>query len=191
MDVNVRIAPSPTGKLHIGTVRTALFNYLFARHHGGRFILRIEDTDLERSKPEYERDIIDGLTWLGITWDNDTIEHQTSRLPLYRSYLERLMSEGKAFWCHHSIAELEVEKAVQMTHKEPVRHICDDKNTPRGKEPGDLIRLAVDGHSEREILFDDVIRGRVAVQERFIGDLSLAKDLDTPLYNFAVVVDDI
>lgn len=191
MKVRVRIAPSPTGNLHIGTARTALFNWLFARHHGGEFILRIEDTDIERSKREYEENIVRDLKWLGILWDNKQIYRQTERLPLYRKHLEQLLASGKAFWCHHTVEELESEKQMQMAVKEPPRHICEHKLTEKGKMSGGIIRLSVDALSKRDIIFDDLVRGQVVWREGYIGDLSLAKDLDTPLYNFAAVVDDI
>ena len=173
MTVKVRIAPSPTGSLHIGTARTALFNWLFARHHGGQFILRIEDTDLERSKKEYETNIIEGLKWLGINWDNTHIERQTERLSLYRAYLERLLESGAAFWRQYTAEE----KAQMEGEGRPAR----DK----------VIMLKAPTDPEREIAFDDAIRGRVAVLAKNVGQVVLAKDLDTPLYNFAVVVDDI
>ncbi|MCC6405167.1 MAG: glutamate--tRNA ligase [Candidatus Yanofskybacteria bacterium] len=173
MTVNVRIAPSPTGNLHIGTARTALFNWLFARHHGGQFILRIEDTDLERSKKEYETNIIEGLQWLGLDWDNEHIIRQTERLPVYRAYLERLLESGSAFWREYS----DEEKADMER----------DGRTARDR----VIALTPPTDSEREIAFDDVIRGRVAVRAQHVGQVVLAKDLDTPLYNFAVVVDDL
>ncbi|MCC6934315.1 MAG: glutamate--tRNA ligase [Candidatus Yanofskybacteria bacterium] len=173
MPVRVRIAPSPTGNLHIGTARTALFNWLFARHHGGEFILRIEDTDLERSKKEYEENIIEGLHWLGLQWDNEHIARQTERLPLYRSYLERLLESGAAFW-----REYTAEEKADMER---------DGRAARDR----VIALTPPSDPERELAFDDQIRGRVAVQAKHVGQVVLAKDLDTPLYNFAVVVDDL
>lgn len=173
MTVKVRIAPSPTGNLHIGTARTALFNWLFARRHGGEFILRIEDTDIERSKKEYEQNIIDGLLWLGLDWDNEHIIRQTERLPIYRKYLERLLSEGKAF----ERTFTDEEKALMVAE---------------GKTPRDtIIVLNPPSDGSRMVGFDDSIRGRIEVEAKDIGFVSLAKDLDTPLYNFAVVVDDL
>ena len=99
--IKTRIAPSPTGFLHIGTVRTALFSWIFARQNKGKFILRVEDTDLERSDSRFEKDIIDGLKWLGIDWDGE-IYRQSERLDIYEKYLTRLLKEGGAFWCFHS-----------------------------------------------------------------------------------------
>src|SRR3989338_1652742 len=105
--IRTRMAPSPTGNLHIGTARTTLFNWLFARKNKGEFLLRIEDTDLERSKPEYEKDVIDGLRWLGLGWDNKEIIRQSERLNIYEAYLKKLLSSSKAFWCDHTKEELE------------------------------------------------------------------------------------
>jgi glutamyl/glutaminyl-tRNA synthetase len=173
MTVKVRIAPSPTGHLHVGTARTALFNWLFARHHGGQFILRIEDTDLERSKPEFETGIIDGLRWLGLDWDNTELYRQSERLDIYKKYLVQLIDAGVA-----------IERKYTDEEKDAIRK--------EGREPRDSIIVLKEGGSpEDEIGFDDSIRGHVAVQQKHVGSISLAKDLDTPLYNFAVVVDDI
>ncbi len=173
MDVKVRIAPSPTGNLHIGTARTALFNWLFARHHGGQFIVRIEDTDLERSKKEYENNIIEGLKWLGLDWDNKRLYRQTERLDVYRKYLQQLLDDGKAFWREYSQEEQEGMKREGRPARDKV------------------IVLKDDGDPDRPVAFDDIIRGTVSVQAKHVGQVVLAKDLDTPLYNFAVVVDDL
>lgn len=182
------MAPSPTGNLHIGTARAALFNWLFARHHGGTFILRIEDTDLERSKPEFEENILKGLKWLGLDWDE--FYRQSERLAIYEKYLRQLLQEGKAFWCYHTIEELEQEKQEQMKKKEAPRHICRHKDEAPADKPKQIVRLAVDENSTRVIHFEDLIRGHIEFEQRTIGDLSLAKNEKTPLYNFAVVVDD-
>src|SRR3989344_3196028 len=111
-DVRVRIAPSPTGFLHVGTARAALFNYLFAKKQGGKFILRIEDTDLERSDKKYEKDILEGLEWLGIETDENPTKggpygpyHQSERIEFYRKYIEKLLKEGRVFYCFHSEEE--------------------------------------------------------------------------------------
>jgi len=120
--IRTRIAPSPTGKLHIGTVRTALFNWLFAKHHAGEFVLRIEDTDLERSSVEFEKNILSGLEWLGLKWDE--FYKQSERLDRYEKHLKKLLEEKKAFWCYHSKEELEQEKKEQMEKGEAPRHLC-------------------------------------------------------------------
>lgn len=190
MKIKVRIAPSPTGNLHIGTARTAFFNWLFARKNGGEFILRIEDTDLERSDKKYEDNIIKSLRWLGLDWDGD-IYRQSERLDIYEKYIRQLLDSGKAFWCHHGKEELENEQKEQTLRKEPPRHICGYKKTELGKQKGQIIRLAVDENSNRVIGFNDEIRGAIEWEEHLFGDFSLAKDFRTPLYNFAVVIDDI
>jgi len=191
--VRVRIAPSPTGNLHIGTARTALFNWFFAKHHAGEFILRMEDTDLERSDPEFEKNILSGLEWLGLKWDE--LYKQSERLDRYEKHLKKLLEEKKAFWCYHTKEELEAERKIQMEKKEAPRHICKHKSSSfveasEGKQGEGIIRLAVDENSKRIIHFEDVVRGHIEFEQRVVGDLSLAKDLRVPLYNFAVVVDD-
>ena len=187
MKIRVRIAPSPTGFLHIGLARAALFNWLFAKKNGGDFILRIEDTDLERSEKKYDEDIMEALKWLGLDWDGQ-ICRQSERLDIYEKYLKELLNSGKAFWCGHLKDELEHEQKEQIYRKEPPRHICDHKKENRSE--GEIIRLAVDSDSTGVISFDDAVRGTIEWKERLIGDLSLAKGLRIPLYNFAVVVDD-
>lgn len=188
--VRVRIAPSPTGNLHIGTARTALFNWLFAKKMGGEFILRIEDTDLERSDKKYETDIIEGLKWLGLSWDGE-IYHTTERLELHKKYLKNLLSSGKAFWCHHSKEDLEKEQKEQMAKKEGPRHVCGHKDKNLGEKEGGIIRLNVSIKPKEKRTFNDMVRGNIEWSEDLIGDISLAKNLDTPLYNFYVVVDDV
>jgi len=146
--IRVRIAPSPTGLFHIGTARTALFNYLFAKKNKGSFILRIEDTDKERSEKKFEKDIMDGLKWLGLNWDE--LYYQSERVKTHESYLKKLLDEGKAY------------KKEIIWFKNP----------------------------NKQVIFHDLIRGRVEIDSSLLGDFSLAKDLKTPLYNFAAVVDD-
>ena len=192
-EIRVRMAPSPTGYLHIGSARTTLFNWLFARSMGGTFILRIEDTDLERSKKEFEDDILTGLKWLGFDWDE--FYRQSERTDLYEAYIKRLLDSGNAFWCYHAQEELETEKKEQQTKGEPQRHLCAFKHknasdNSRSKEGG-IIRLAVDENSTRFIRFNDLIRGDIKQEERLLGDFSIAKNERAPLYNLSVVVDDI
>lgn len=190
--VRVRIAPSPTGPLHIGTARTALFNWLFARKNNGTFILRIEDTDLERSNPKFEEDIKDSLNWLELTWEE--FYKQSERIDVYKNYLQKLLDEEKAFWCYHTVEELKKESEEQMARREAPRHICEHKyaksKIQMTNDKKGIIRLKVDENSTRVIHFDDIVRGKIEWKENLIGDLSLAKNLETPLYNFAVVIDD-
>lgn len=184
MKVRTRIAPSPTGPLHIGTARTALFGWLYAKQNKGSFILRIEDTDLERSDKRFEKDILEGLSWLGLIWDED-IYRQSERINIYEKYLKKLLNDSKAFWCPHTEEELASEREEQMGEKKPLRHICSFRN--ENKNHG-IIRIKNDVSNNIE--FDDMIRGKVSFRSELLGDFVLAKDLKTPLYNFAVVVDD-
>jgi glutamyl-tRNA synthetase len=174
-DIRTRIAPSPTGLFHIGTARTALFNYLYAKKMGGTFILRIEDTDKERSKPEFEKDIIDGLKWLGINPDEGPIR-QSERTNVYRPYLEKLIAEGKVGWCDAMKEEGGMEA-----------HWCEQHG---GFNAGGKGIIRFKNTTEGAISFPDMIRDNVSFPASTIGNFSIAKDLDTPLYNFAVVVDD-
>ena len=207
MTVRVRIAPSPTGNLHIGTARTAVFNWLFARHQGGQFILRIEDTDLERSKPEYTQNILDGLTWLGLTWDEGPI-FQTKRLDLYRQKVQDLLDKGLAYRCYTSAEELEAMREAQKAKGLAPRYDNRHRDlTPEqqaafeaeGRKP--VIRFKID--DDREIVWNDMVRGKVAWKGSDLGgDMVIARTADgdggqdahptigIPLYNFAVVVDD-
>ncbi|MEK7643249.1 MAG: glutamate--tRNA ligase [Patescibacteria group bacterium] len=181
--VRVRMAPSPTGYLHIGTARTALFNWLFARHHGGTFILRVEDTDKERSKKEFEDDIIRGFEWLGLTYDE--FHRQSERASEHRILLEKLLDSKLAFYCAHTKEELEHESKEQMTHKQPPRHICAHRDNSQNTG---ILRLRND--TTEPIIVRDIIRGDVSFDPQLLGDISLAKGLDEPLYNFVVVADD-
>ncbi|HXG39553.1 MAG TPA: glutamate--tRNA ligase [Candidatus Limnocylindrales bacterium] len=206
-DVRVRIAPSPTGPLHIGTARTALFNYLFARRHGGTFILRLEDTDVVRSSPEYEQDILEHLHWLGLDWDEgpDLVGgpdrgpygpyRQMLRLSLYRAAAERLLAEDKAYFCYCTPDELEAERKRQEAAKLPPRYNgrC-ARLTPEerrsfeaeGRRPAIRFRIP-----PGRVAFDDLIRGRVEIDtENLGGDLVIVRADGTPLYHFTVVVDD-
>ncbi|MFH1170830.1 MAG: glutamate--tRNA ligase family protein [Candidatus Vogelbacteria bacterium] len=161
MSVVVRFAPSPTGTLHVGSARTALFNYLFAKQNGGQIFLRIEDTDRERSKPEFEQNIFEGLDWLGLKFDNSEPIRQSERTAIYRAVLEKLISAGTAY-----------------VSKEEIN----DKN-----KRGEVIRLR---NSGQKITFTDLIRGEISFDTTELGDFVIAKSFDEPLYHFAVVVDD-
>ncbi|MBI2453977.1 MAG: glutamate--tRNA ligase [Parcubacteria group bacterium] len=181
--IKTRIAPSPTGYMHIGNARTALFNYLFAKKYHGEFLLRIENTDLERSKKEYELDILGNLKWLGLNWDGEII-YQRERSPVHREYLEKLLGEGKAFYCRHSAEELAGEQKEQQTNKTVLKHNCDHKDKSLA---GGVIRLK---NQNKKIVFNDIIRGEVTFDSELLGDIVLAKNLNTPLYNFAAAADD-
>ncbi len=195
-ETRVRLAPSPTGFFHIGTARTALFNYLFAKKQQGRFILRIEDTDIERSDKKFEKDILDNLKWLGLQWDEGPYR-QSERLDIYKKYLEKLLKEGKAYHCFCSKEELEAQRQYQMSIGQPPRYNgkCRDLGEDQVKQnlekrSRSVIRFKVPG---KIVKFDDIIRGGVEFDAKLLGDISIAKYSDgvfNPLYNFAVVVDD-
>ncbi|WP_448561879.1 glutamate--tRNA ligase [Trichothermofontia sp.] len=201
MTVRVRIAPSPTGNLHIGTARTAVFNWLFARHHGGQFILRIEDTDLERSRPEYTQNILAGLTWLGLTWDEGPF-FQSQRLDLYEAAVRQLLDQGLAYYCYCTEDELEAMRSAQKARGEAPRYDNRHRNlTPEqqaafaaeGRQP--VVRFKID--DDRTITWTDMVRGTVTWQGSDLGgDMVIARrapvgEIGQPLYNFVVVVDDI
>ena len=200
MTVRVRIAPSPTGNLHIGTARTAVFNWLFARHCGGEFILRVEDTDVERSRPEYTQNILDGLSWLGLNWDEGPI-FQTKRLDLYRQGVQALLDRGLAYRSYSTEAELEEMRAAQKARNEAPRYDNRDRHlTPEqraafesaGRRP--VIRFIID--DDREIVWQDLVRGQMSWRGSDLGgDMVIARasedGIGQPLYNFAVVMDDI
>lgn len=179
--VKTRIAPAPTGKLHIGTARVALFNYLFAKQSGGVFVVRIEDTDRERSKKEFEVDILESLKWLGLGWDE--FYRQSERISIYRKYLEKLLKQGSVFYCSHKQEETQ-GKAHFCSSREINQKIQDTKY----KIQDTIIRFKT--QKNREIEFNDVIRGRVKFSTNEIGDFSIAKSLDEPLWISAVTIDD-
>ncbi|NCO75573.1 MAG: glutamate--tRNA ligase [Cyanobacteria bacterium] len=203
MSVRVRIAPSPTGNLHIGTARTAVFNWLFARHHQGTFILRVEDTDLERSKPEYTDNIKSGLSWLGLHWDEGPF-FQTQRLNFYRQAIQTLLDKGLAYPCYCTSEELEAMRETQKANNQAPRYdnrhrhlSLEDiaKFESEGRKP--VIRFKIDDHEQ--IVWHDLVRGNVTWQGSDLGgDMVIARTPENdgdrfgqPLYNLAVVVDDI
>jgi len=207
-DVRVRIAPSPTGPLHLGTARTALFNFLFARHVGGTFILRLEDTDQARSTKEFEQDILNGLHWLGMEWDEgpgvgNEVERgsygpyrQMERLARYAEAADRLLGEDKAYHCYCSPAELEADrKRQEAAHLSPryngrcARLTAADRAAfeAEGRKP--VIRFRIP--QDRTIAFDDLVRGHVEIDTSALGgDLVIVRADSTPLYHFTVAVDD-
>jgi len=200
-EVRVRLAPSPTGVLHLGTARTALFNYLFAKKNKGKFILRIEDTDFERSKSEYEKEILQELKWLGIEWNegpdiSGPFEpyRQSERIEIYKKYLEKLIGEKKAYYCFCSQEELEEMKNYHQSLGKAPKYSgkCADLPEKEAKKliaegKPYVIRFRV---PEGKISFKDLIRGKIEFDGTLFGDIVIAKNLLQPLYNFAVVVDD-
>ena len=191
--VRTRIAPSPTGMLHLGTARTALFCWAYARHHGGQFILRIEDTDLERSTEAAVQVILDSMKWLDLAYDEGPIR-QTDRLPRYTEVIERLMAEGKAYRCYASKEELEELRNAQMARGEKPRYDgrwrpenAAGKTPPAGVAP--VIRFRNPDHGE--VAWNDLVKGPIVIANSELDDLVIARGDGVPTYNFAVVVDDI
>ena len=186
MSIRVRMAPSPTGFLHVGTARTALFNWLYAKKHGGSLILRIEDTDTERSAPEFEQDIVEQLKWLGIAWDEGPIR-QSGRTDIYEKYLKQLLGGGHAYWCACTKEDLEAQRQAMLEAGIAPKYAgtCRGKNLGAGD--GRVIRFVMPEHT---LAFTDMIRGHISFEGAGIGDIVIAKGLHAPLYNFAVVVDD-
>lgn len=202
-DVKVRFAPSPTGPLHIGGARSALFNYLEARHNGGKFIVRIEDTDLERSKREFEDEIVKSLQWLGLDWDEGIVVggengpyRQTERLDIYKKYVQKLLDEDKAYYCFCTKEELDAEREKQSAAGDMIRysgkcsHISREEAERRiaaGEKPA--IRLRVAPGQTLEV--HDRVRGDVHFETDTMGDFIIVKNDGIPVYNFAVVLDDV
>jgi glutamyl-tRNA synthetase len=206
-DVRVRIAPSPTGPLHIGTARTALFNYLFAKRHGGTFILRLEDTDVARSTQAHEKDILDGLHWLGLAWDEGPAVageaargpyapyRQMERLPLYKAAADRLRAADRAYPCYCTTEELDAERRRQEAAHLPPRYsgrcarLTDAERAAfvaEGRRPALRFRI-----EPGPVIFDDLVRGTVEIDASALGgDLVIVRGDGTPLYHFTVVVDD-
>lgn len=193
-EVRVRFAPSPTGSLHIGGARTALFNWLFARHHGGKFILRVDDTDLERSTEESMRGILEGLQWLGIDWDEGPI-YQSQRLDEYRKFANKLLEEGKAYYCFCTKEELEEMRKQAEREGRPFMYTGKCRNLTKeqiqnylkeGRKP--VIRLKTP--REGKTVVHDIIRGDVEFDNSTIDDFIIMKSDGMPTYNFATVVDD-
>jgi glutamyl-tRNA synthetase len=186
--VVTRFAPSPTGLLHIGGVRTALFSWLYARHHGGRFFLRVEDTDRERSTEEATQVILDGMRWLGLDHDGE-IHYQTRRYDRYREVLGQMLERGQAYRCYCSKDELEAMRAAQFAAKQKPRYDgrCRARTELRpGVEPAIRFRNPDSG----EVVVEDHAHGRVVFQNAELDDLIIARSDGNPTYNFCVVVDD-
>jgi nondiscriminating glutamyl-tRNA synthetase len=206
-DVRVRLAPSPTGPLHIGTARTGLFNYLFARRTGGTFVVRMEDTDAARSSIAYEDDILDGLHWLGLTWDEGPEVagesargpfgpyRQMERLALYDAATDRLLREDKAYPCYCTPDQLEADRKAQEAAHEPPHYVgrcanlsAEDRAAfeAEGRKPAIRFRIG-----EGKVEFDDLVRGHVEFDTSALGgDLVIVRRDGTPLYHFTVTVDD-
>ena len=187
--VRVRFAPSPTGHLHVGGARTALFNWVYARHHGGTFILRIEDTDRSRSTEEHIGDIIDAMRWLELDWDEGPPApgyRQTERFDLYREHAQRLVAAGRAYYCACTPEQLEAERAEAQARNETFRY--SGRCRTLGLTSGAL-RLRIP--DEGATVVEDLIHGQVTFDHRQLDDWILVRTDGTPTYNFCVVVDDV
>lgn len=201
-EVRVRFAPSPTGHLHIGGARSALFNFLFARNQGGKFILRFEDTDQARNVDDATDKLLDSLKWLGIDWD-ESVDiggdfgpySCMERLDIYQQYIEQLLEEKKAYYCYMTEEELEEERAAQLARGEMPKYSGRDRDLTdeqrqayeeKGLKP--VVRFRVP--EGKTIVIDDVVRGQVSFESDGIGDFVIARKDGIPMYNFAVVIDD-
>ena len=200
--VRVRYAPSPTGNLHIGNARTALFNYLFAKHYGGDFILRIEDTDFKRNKEEGERSQLKYMDWLGLDYDEGIGKEkefgpyrQSERIEIYQKYAEQLLAEDKAYKCYMTAEELEAEREEQVANGLPPRysgkhaHLTkeeQDQFEKEGRKPSIRIRVPQD----RTYSFNDMVKGELSFEGKDFGDFVIVKNDGVATYNFAVAIDD-
>lgn len=188
MTITTRFAPSPTGYLHVGGARTALFSWLYARKHGGNFILRIEDTDLERSTQESVDAILQGMTWLELNYDEGPF-YQTHRFDRYKAVIQQLLAQGDAYYCYCSKEELEQLRTEQMANKEKPRYngkcrVCAEPIV--GREPVVRFKNPVDG----VVTIPDLVKGDIVVANKELDDLIIARADGTPTYNLTVVVDD-
>lgn len=200
--VRVRFAPSPTGFLHVGGARTALFNWLFARHHGGDFVLRIEDTDQVRSTEESVQAIFDGLNWLGLDWDEGPEKDrghgpyfQTERLDLYYQYAQQLMDQGRAYYCYCTPEELDLRRQEAQAKGEAWqydRKCCQlsPEQEAEYKAAGRKRVIRFKSPDQGRIVVDDLVRGKVVFESEVVDDFVIIKSDGMPTYNFAVVVDD-
>ena len=188
MLVRTRFAPSPTGVLHLGSVRTALFSWLYARHHGGQFVLRIEDTDKERSTQENVEAILQGMAWLGLEADEGPF-YQSERMGRYGEVIDEWLQAGKAYHCYCSKEELDALRQQQMATGERVRYDgrCRDRTAPKaGADPVVRFKNPLDG----EVVVEDSVRGRVVFENAQLDDLIIARSDGVPTYNFTVIIDD-
>jgi glutamyl-tRNA synthetase len=188
--IRTRFAPSPTGYLHLGGARTALFNWAYARRHGGKFILRVEDTDLERSTQESVQAIFDAMRWLDLDWDED-VHFQMKRLARYGEIAEQLLSKGEAYWAYETKEELDAMREAQVTRGEKPRYDRrwrDSKDAaPAGRTPVLRFKNPIGG----DVTWNDLVKGPITVSNDELDDVVLLRADGVPTYNFGVVVDDI
>ncbi len=189
MTLKTRFAPSPTGYLHIGGARTALFSWLHARKHGGRFVLRIEDTDLERSTTESVNAILEGMTWLGLEYDEGPF-FQTQRFDRYRQVIQQLLEQGHAYRCYCSRERLDQLREQQMANKEKPRYDGHCRNLDHYPEDRPHV-IRFRNPEQGSVVIDDLVKGRVVIDNRELDDLIIARADGSPTYNLTVVVDDL
>jgi glutamyl-tRNA synthetase len=188
--VITRFAPSPTGLLHIGGARTALFNWLYARHTGGQFLLRIEDTDRERSRPEHVSAILDGLRWLGLDWDGEPVS-QFSRFGRHQEVAHELLAAGRAYRCYLTPDELAAMRAAAEAERRPVTVISPWRDRdPAEAPPGLKSAIRIRTEREGDTVVEDLVQGRVVFPNKDLDDMIILRSDGAPTYNFAVVVDD-
>lgn len=187
MKIKTRFAPSPTGSLHLGGARTAIFNWLFARHHNGEFVLRIEDTDRTRSTEESLNEIIESLEWLGISWDETPVK-QSDRIDIYRNYAEKLLKTGKAYKCYMTAEELEEKRKEARDKGEYFQYKREWSREDQNLDKPFAIRLATP--KEGNINIADLLRGNISFDTKEIEDFIILKADGFPTYNFAVAIDD-
>ena len=187
MTIRTRFAPSPTGYLHIGGARTALFSWLYARKHGGQFILRIEDTDLERSTAESVNAILEGMTWLGLEYDEGPF-YQTHRFDRYKQIIQQLIAQGHAYRCNCSKERIDALREAQMARKEKPRYDGHCRHLTVSAEEPHVVRFK--NPLEGQVVIDDLIRGRVVIQNSELDDLIIQRTDGSPTYNLTVIVDD-
>ncbi len=189
MTIRTRFAPSPTGYLHVGGARTALFSWLYARKHGGQFILRIEDTDLERSTKESVNAILEGMTWLGLEYDEGPF-YQTHRFDRYKEVIAQLLEQGDAYYCYCSKEELDEMREQQRANKEKPRYNGKCRHNHEAKEGVQPV-IRFKNPIEGSVIVKDVVKGNVEFQNSELDDLVIARPDGTPTYNLTVVVDDL
>ncbi|HEY9073518.1 MAG TPA: glutamate--tRNA ligase [Desulfobaccales bacterium] len=187
-EVRTRFSPSPTGSLHLGGAHTALFNWLIARHFKGAFVLRIEDTDRERSKEEFVAEILDAMGWMGLNWDEGPYR-QSERLPIYREYIDRLLALGAAYYCDCSPEDLKAQREAALARGDKPKY--DGRCRNRNLSPGTNTVVRFRGPDTGITHWDDLIKGPIAFNNQELDDLVVLRADGIPTYNFAVVVDDI
>jgi glutamyl-tRNA synthetase len=200
--MRLRFAPSPTGYIHVGNVRTALFNFLHSKKHNGKFILRIEDTDIERSTKEYEESLLKSIKWLGLSWDEGPDVdgefgpyRQSERTDIYKKYALKLMEEGKAYYCFCTPEELEVEREKARKAGQPYKYSGKCRNIPpeegeKRVKNGEKAVIRFKMPQEKDFKYKDLIRGEISFDLNLFGDFVIIRSNGLPSYNYAVVIDD-